>query len=27
MISFLDSNTGYNQIFMAEQDVSKTAFG
>jgi hypothetical protein len=27
MISFLDSNTDYNQIFMAEQDVSKTAFG
>jgi hypothetical protein len=26
MISFLDRNAGYNQIFMAENDVSKTAF-
>jgi hypothetical protein len=26
MISFLDGNVGYNQIFMAEQDVPKTAF-
>jgi hypothetical protein len=26
MISFLDGNTGYNQIFMGEKDVSKTAF-
>jgi hypothetical protein len=26
MISFLDGNAGYNQIFMAEEDVSKTAF-
>jgi hypothetical protein len=26
MISFLDSNAGYNQIFMAKEDVSKTAF-
>jgi hypothetical protein len=26
MISFLDGNTGYNQIFMVEEDVSKTAF-
>jgi hypothetical protein len=26
MISFLDGNAGYNQIFMAEKDVSKTAF-
>jgi hypothetical protein len=26
MISFLDSNAGYNKIFMAEEDVSKTAF-
>ena len=25
-ISFLDGNAGYNQIFMAEEDVSKTAF-
>ena len=24
--SFLDGNTGYNQIFMAEEDMSKTAF-
>jgi hypothetical protein len=26
IISFLDSNAGYNQIFMAEEDMSKTAF-
>jgi hypothetical protein len=26
MISFLDGNAGYNQIFMAKEDVSKTAF-
>jgi hypothetical protein len=26
MISFLDSNAGYNQIFMAKEDVSKTVF-
>jgi hypothetical protein len=26
IISFLDSNAGYNQIFMAEEDASKTAF-
>ena len=26
VISFLDGNAGYNQIFMAEKDVSKTAF-
>ena len=26
VISFLDSNAGYNQIFMAEKDTSKTAF-
>jgi hypothetical protein len=26
VISFLDGNTGYNQIFMAEKDMSKTAF-
>jgi hypothetical protein len=26
MISLLDENTGYNQIFMAEEDVSKTVF-
>jgi hypothetical protein len=25
-ISFLDGNAGYNQIFMAEEDASKTAF-
>jgi hypothetical protein len=24
--SFLDSNVGYNQIFMAEEDMSKMAF-
>ena len=26
MISFMDGNAGYNQIFMAEEDVPKTAF-
>jgi hypothetical protein len=26
VISFLDNNAGYNQIFMAKDDVSKTAF-
>jgi hypothetical protein len=26
VINFLDSNTSYNQIFMAEEDMSKTAF-
>jgi hypothetical protein len=26
VISFLDGNTGYNQIFMAKEDVSKTVF-
>jgi hypothetical protein len=26
IISFLDGNAGYNQIFMAEEDESKTAF-
>jgi hypothetical protein len=26
VISFLDGNAGYNQIFMAEDDVTKTAF-
>jgi hypothetical protein len=26
MISLLDENTGYNQIFMAEEDVTKTVF-
>jgi hypothetical protein len=26
MISFLDGNAGYNQIFMVKEDVSKTAF-
>jgi hypothetical protein len=26
IISFLDGNVGYNQIFMAEEDASKTAF-
>jgi hypothetical protein len=25
-ISFLDGNAGYNQIFMAKEDISKTAF-
>ena len=26
VINFLDGNAGYNQIFMAEEDISKTAF-
>jgi hypothetical protein len=26
VISFLDGNAGYNQIFMAKEDVSKTTF-
>jgi hypothetical protein len=26
VISFLDGNAGYNQIFMAEEDMPKTAF-
>jgi hypothetical protein len=26
VISFLDGNAGYNQIFMAEEDMSKTVF-
>jgi hypothetical protein len=26
VISFMDDNVGYNQIFMAEEDVPKTAF-
>jgi hypothetical protein len=26
MISFLDGNAGYNQIFRAKEDMSKTAF-
>jgi hypothetical protein len=26
VISFMDGNMGYNQIFMAEEDVPKTAF-
>ena len=26
VISFLDDNAGYNQIFMAEEDTFKTAF-
>ena len=26
VISFLDGNVGYNQIFMAEEDMYKTAF-
>jgi hypothetical protein len=26
MISLLDANAGYNQIFMAKEDVSKTVF-
>jgi hypothetical protein len=26
VVSFLDGNAGYNQIFMAEEDMYKTAF-
>jgi hypothetical protein len=26
ILSFMDDNTGYNQIFMAPEDVNKTAF-
>jgi hypothetical protein len=26
VISFLDGNAGYNQIFMVREDVSKTVF-
>jgi hypothetical protein len=26
VLSFLDGNAGYNQIFMAKEDVSKTVF-
>jgi hypothetical protein len=26
VISFLDGNVGYNQIFMAEEDMSKMSF-
>jgi hypothetical protein len=26
VISFMDDNAGYNQIFMAIEDISKTAF-
>jgi hypothetical protein len=26
LISFLDSNGGYNQIFMVKEDMSKMAF-
>jgi hypothetical protein len=26
LISFLDGNAGYKKIFMAEEDMSKTAF-
>ena len=26
VISFMDSNAGYNQIFMAEEDIANTAF-
>jgi hypothetical protein len=26
VISFLDGNAGYNQIFMAKEDINKTAF-
>jgi hypothetical protein len=26
VISFLDGNVGYNQIFMSKEDMSKTAF-
>ena len=26
VISFMDDNAGYNQIFIAEEDIAKTAF-
>jgi hypothetical protein len=26
VLSFLDGNAGYNEIFMAEEDISKMAF-
>ena len=26
IISFMDGNAGYNQIFMVEEDIAKTAF-
>ena len=26
VLSFMDGNAGYNQIFMAEEDIAKTAF-
>ena len=26
VISFMDGNVGYNQIFMVEEDIAKTAF-
>ena len=26
VISFMDGNVGYNQIFMAEEDIAKTTF-
>ena len=26
VISFMDDNAGYNQIFMAKEDIHKTAF-
>jgi hypothetical protein len=26
ILSFLDGNAGYNQIFMAKEDISKTTF-
>jgi hypothetical protein len=26
VISFMDGNTGYNQILMAEEDIPKTVF-
>ena len=26
ILSFMDGNAGYNQIFMAEEDIAKTAF-